>query len=374
MAITERARQLKAAGRPTISLGAGEPDFATPAHIVEAARRAALDEFNHHYTPNSGLGALREAVAAYTEEFSGVAVEPKQTLITNGAKQAVYLALSAILDLGDEVLVPAPYWVTYPEAAQLAGGIPVFVDTSAASEFKVTAAQLEQSVTDRTKALIFVSPSNPTGTVYSAGEVAEIGRWAAERRIWVLTDEIYQRLVYNHSPSAPSITAVPELGDRWLIMNGVAKTFAMTGWRVGWLVGPADVVKAASNHQSHLTSNVNNVAQQAALAGLTGPQEPLEEMRLAFDKRRQTMVGWLNQMKGVNCLEPEGAFYTFPAIGGFSSSLEAASFLLEEADVAVVPGEAFGLDGHARLSYALSDDDLEIGMQRMAEALAARPD
>lgn len=372
MAISERARQLQAAGRPTISLGAGEPDFATPDHIVEAAREAARDEFNHHYTPNSGLGPLRDAVAQYTAEFSGPQVKSSQTLITNGAKQAVYLALAAILDSGDEVLIPAPYWVTYPEASKLAGATPVEIDTDVTAGFKVKVEQLERATTQRTKALIFVSPSNPTGAVYNAEETQAIGRWAAERHIWIVTDEIYQRLIYNGLSSAPSITAVSELGDRWLLINGVAKTFAMTGWRVGWLVGPADVIKAASNHQSHLTSNVNNIAQRAALAALTGPREPIEEMRLAFDKRRQAMVGWLNQMEGVSCLEPEGAFYTFPAISGFESSMAAASFLLEEADVAVVPGEAFGLDGYARLSYALADDDLETAMQRMSKALAGR--
>ncbi|MGI8518163.1 MAG: pyridoxal phosphate-dependent aminotransferase [Acidimicrobiia bacterium] len=372
MAITERAHQLKAAGRPTISLGAGEPDFATPEHIVEAARQAALDPTNHHYTPNSGLPALREAVAQYTTEFSGSAVSANQTLITNGAKQAVYLGLAAILDAGDDVLIPAPYWVTYPEASRLAGANPVVVDTNSETGFKVTVDQLDKAATDRTKALIFVSPSNPTGAVYTAAEVKALGQWAAERKIWVITDEIYQRLIYNGLVSAPSIAAVPELGDHWLIVNGVAKTFAMTGWRVGWLVGPVDVIKAASNYQSHLTSNVNNIAQVAAVAALTGPREPIEDMRLAFDKRRQAMVGWLNEMNGVECLEPEGAFYTFPAIGGFDSSMEAASYLLEEADVAVVPGEAFGLDGHARLSYALADDDLEIAMKRMSKALATQ--
>lgn len=373
MAITERARQLRAAGRPTISLGAGEPDFPTPPHIVEAARQAALDPANHHYTPNNGLPELREAVAQYTNEFSGTPVDAAQTLVTNGAKQAVYLGLAAILDAGDEVLVPAPYWVTYPEASQLAGATPVAIETDAAAGFKVSIEQLERATSERTKALIFVSPSNPTGAVYTAAEVEAIGRWAAERGVWVLTDDIYQRLIYNGLASAPSIAAVPELVDRCLIVNGVAKTFAMTGWRVGWLVGPHDVMKAAANHQSHLTSNVNNIAQRAALAALTGPHEPIEEMRNAFDKRRQAMVGWLNQMNGVECLEPEGAFYTFPSVDGFESSMAAATFLLEEADVAVVPGEAFGLDGYARLSYALADEDLEIAMERMSKALASRP-
>ncbi len=376
MAITERARQLKLAGQPIISLGAGEPDFPTPDHIVQAALAAAVDPRHHHYTPNAGLPDLREAVASYSNEFSGVDVTAGQTLVTNGGKQAVYLGLAALLDPGDEVLIPAPYWVTYPEAVRLSGGVPVEVPTTAEAGFKVTAEQLDRHLTERTKLLIFVSPSNPTGAVYTAEEVATIGRWAGERGVWVLTDEIYQRLVYTGDIVAPSIASVPELADRWLIVNGVAKTFAMTGWRVGWLVGPMDVVAAASNHQSHLTSNVNNIAQIAALAGLTGPREPIEEMRLAFDRRRQSMLIWLSKMRGVSCLEPQGAFYTFPSISlpGLASSMEVADYLLDQAQVAVVPGEAFGLDGYARLSYALADEDLETAMARIADALERAPD
>ncbi|MGH8959032.1 MAG: pyridoxal phosphate-dependent aminotransferase [Acidimicrobiia bacterium] len=375
MAITERARQLRVAGEPVISLGAGEPDFPTPAHIVEAAQRAAADPANHHYTPNSGLPALREAVAEYTAEFSGPRVSPQQTLITNGAKQAVYLALAALLDPGDQVLIPAPYWVTYPEAAKLAGGVPVAVVTDDATGFKVSVDQLERAVTARTKLLIFVSPSNPTGAVYTREEVAAIGRWAGERGIWVLTDEIYQRLVYTGETSAASIITAPELEERWLAVNGVAKTFAMTGWRVGWLIGPEDVVKAAASHQSHLTSNVNNIAQQAALAGLTGPREKIDEMRQAFDRRRLTMLRWLTKMNGVSCIEPEGAFYAFPSlrphVERLGSSMAVATFLLDEAKVAVVPGEAFGLDGYARMSYALADQDLETAMERIEAAFAS---
>ncbi|HEX2420311.1 MAG TPA: pyridoxal phosphate-dependent aminotransferase [Acidimicrobiia bacterium] len=374
MAITERAARLRAAGEPVISLGAGEPDFPTPAHIVEAAQRAASDPANHHYTPNAGLPALREAVAEYTAEFSGARVGPQQTLITNGAKQAVYLALAALLDPGDEVLIPAPYWVTYPEATKLAGGVPVAVITHDSAGFRASVEQLEAATTSRTKALIFVSPSNPTGAVYPREEVEAIGRWAGERGIWVITDEIYQRLIYTGETSAASISTVAELGDRWLAINGVAKTFAMTGWRVGWLIGPEDVAKAAANHQSHLTSNVNNVAQHAALAGLRGPRQPIEEMRQAFDRRRVTMHRWLSKMNGVSCVEPEGAFYAFPSlqthVDRLGSSMAVASFLLDEAKVAVVPGEAFGLDGYARLSYALADHDLETAMERMEAALA----
>jgi aspartate/methionine/tyrosine aminotransferase len=377
MAISERAAQLKASGRPTISFGAGEPDFPTPAHIVEAAIAAARDPRYHHYTPNAGLPELREAVAAATLRHSGVTASGRQVLITNGGKQAVYLGLAALLDPGDEVLIPAPYWVTYPEATALSGGVPVPVVADETAGFKVTVGQLDAAATPRTKVLVFVSPSNPTGAVYSPEEVQAIGRWAGERGIWVLTDEIYQQLVYG-GIAATSIATVPELEDRWLIVNGVAKTYAMTGWRLGWLVGPADVIKGASNHQSHMTSNVNNIAQRAALAGLTGPTEPIEEMRRAFDKRRQTMHGILAKMAGVTCVEPEGAFYCYPGLEAhlprFGTSMGVASYLLEEADVAVIPGEAFGTDGYARLSYALNDDDLEEGLDRMGQALERAQD
>jgi aspartate aminotransferase len=377
MAISERAAQLKASGRPTISFGAGEPDFPTPAHIVEAAIAAARDPRYHHYTPNAGLPELREAVAAATLQHSEVTTSGHQVLITNGGKQAVYLGLAALLDPGDEVLIPAPYWVTYPEATALSGGVPVPVVADETAGFKVTVDQLEAAATARTKVLVFVSPSNPTGAVYSPGEVQAIGRWAGQRGIWVLTDEIYQQLVYG-GVKAASIAAVPELEDRWLIVNGVAKTYAMTGWRLGWLVGPADVIKGASNHQSHMTSNVNNIAQRAALAGLTGPTEPIEEMRQTFDKRRRAMHGMLSKMAGVTCLEPEGAFYCYPGLQAhlprFGTSMGIASYLLEEADVAVVPGEAFGTDGYARLSYALNDDDLEEGLDRMGQALERAQD
>ena len=377
MAISERAAQLKASGRPTISFGAGEPDFPTPAHIVEAAIAAAREPRYHHYTPNAGLPELREAVAAATLRHSGVTASARQVLITNGGKQAVYLGLAALLDPGDEVLIPAPYWVTYPEATALSGGVPVPVVADETAGFKVTIDQLDAAATARTKVLVFVSPSNPTGAVYSPGEVQAIGRWAGQRGIWVLTDEIYQQLVYG-GITAASIAAVSELEDRWLIVNGVAKTYAMTGWRLGWLVGPADVIKGASNHQSHMTSNVNNIAQRAALAGLTGPTEPIEEMRQAFDKRRQAMHGMLTKMAGVTCVEPEGAFYCYPGLEAhlprFGTSMGVASYLLEEADVAVVPGEAFGTHGYARLSYALNDDDLEEGLDRMGQALERAQD
>jgi aspartate/methionine/tyrosine aminotransferase len=370
MAISNKAKEMKAAGRPVISYGAGEPDFATPDHIVEAALVAAKDPINHRYSANAGLAELREAVAAATSRHSGVDVSAGQVLITNGGKQSVFQSFAALIDPGDEILVPAPYWVTYPEAIKLAGGVPVPVPTTTASGFRVSVEQLEAAVTDRTKMLVFVSPSNPTGAIYTEDEMREIGKWAGERGIWVVTDEIYEHLIYGDTPFA-SIAPTPELEDRWVIVSGVAKTFAMTGWRVGWMVGPSDVIKAAANHQSHCTSNVANVSQRAALAAVTGPMDAVEQMRLAFDRRRKTMVSMLRETNGVDLVEPEGAFYCFPSFqahiesGRYSSTLELAADVLEKAEVAMVPGEAFGAPGYARLSYALSDEDLEEGLTRL---------
>lgn len=374
MAISNKAKEMKAAGRPVISYGAGEPDFATPSHIVEEAIAAAQDPKYHRYSANAGLPELRAAVADVTSRDSGVTVGASNVLITNGGKQAVFQAFAALIDPGDEVLVPAPYWVTYPEAIKLAGGVPVPVPTDQANGFRATIDQLEAAATDRTKLVVFVSPSNPTGAIYSPEETAAIGRWAGEKGIWVLTDEIYQHLVYGDTPFT-SIAPSPELEDRWVIVSGVAKTFAMTGWRVGWMVGPVDVIKAAANHQSHCTSNVANVSQRAAWAALTGPMDAVEQMRRAFDHRRRTMVSMLEDVPGLTVVEPEGAFYCFPSFeqhltpqgGRFESTLDLAAAVLEKAEVAMVPGEAFGAPGYARLSYALSDEDLVVGLERLRD-------
>lgn len=373
MAIDNRAKALRAEGRDVISFGAGEPDFPTPAHIVEAAAAACAEPRNHHYTANTGLAELREAIAAATAADSGVPVSPSQVLVTNGGKQAVFEAFAALIDPGDEVLVPAPYWVTYPEAIRLAGGVPVAIPTDAGSGFRVDVEQLEAARTARTKLLVFVSPSNPTGAVYPPEEIAAIGRWAGERGIWVVTDEIYHQLVYGDAVFASLPALAPELEDRWVIVDGVAKTYAMTGWRVGWMIGPADVVTAAANHHSHCTSNVANVSQRAALAALTGPRQPIVEMREAFDRRRRTMHRMLSEIPGVVCAEPKGAFYCFPDLSALvgtddtPDTLTLAARILEEAEVAIVPGEAFGAPGYARFSYALSDGDLERGLVRLAE-------
>lgn len=374
MAVTDRARRLRAEGRDVISFGAGEPDFPTPSHIVQAAIEACADPKNHKYTANPGLPELRQAVADITARDGGPTVSPSQVLITNGGKQAVFQAFAALLDPGDEVLIPSPYWVTYPEAVRLAGGIPVPVDTDSGSGFRVTIEQLEAATTDKTKLLVFVSPSNPTGAVYPPEEVAAIARWAGQQGLWVLTDEIYQYLVYEGAEFSSIAVAAPELDDRWVIVSGVAKTFAMTGWRVGWMIGPADVITAADTHQSHCTSNVANVSQRAALAALTGPMEPMYEMREAFDRRRRTMFEMLSAIPGVRCVEPLGAFYCFPDVSGrlggeTSTSLDLATYLLEQAEVTVVPGEAFGAPGHFRLSYALGDDDLVRGIERISKLL-----
>jgi aspartate aminotransferase len=380
LAVDARAKALKAAGRPVIGFGAGEPDFPTPVYVVEAAATACRDPRNHHYTPAAGLPELREAVAGKTVRDSGYSVSPAQVLITNGGKQAVYQALATIVDPGDEVLLPAPYWTTYPEAIRLAGGVPVDVHTDESTGYLASVRDLEAARTARTKVLLFCSPSNPTGAVYPPGQVEAIGRWAAGAGLWVLTDEIYEHLVYGVARHVSMPVVVPELVDRCVVVNGVAKTYAMTGWRVGWLIGPADVVAAATNLESHLSSNVCNVAQRAALAAVSGDLAVVAAMRVAFDRRRQTIIRMLSEIPGVGCPEPLGAFYAYPSVRGLlgrelrgrrpASSAELAELILDEAEVAVVPGEAFGTPGYLRLSYALSDDDLVEGISRLHKLLA----
>jgi aspartate aminotransferase len=380
LAVDAKAKALKAAGKPVIGFGAGEPDFPTPDYIVEAAVAACRLPAMHRYTPAGGLPALREAIAAKTARDSGLAVSPADVLVTNGGKQAVYEAFATLLDPGDEVLLPAPYWTTYPEAIRLAGGVPVPVPADEQSGYLVSAGQLEAARTPRTKVLLFCSPSNPTGAVYPPEQVAEIGRWAAENGLWVLTDEIYEHLTYGGATAPSMPVVVPEIADRCVVVNGVAKTYAMTGWRVGWIVGPSDVVKAATNLQSHATSNVANVSQAAAIAALTGDLSAVDTMRAAFDRRRQLIVSMLRDIPGVACPEPQGAFYVYPSVKGLlgrsiggrtaQSSVELAEIILEEAEVAVVPGEAFGTPGYLRLSYALGDDDIVEGITRLQRLLS----
>jgi aspartate/methionine/tyrosine aminotransferase len=380
LAVDAKAKALKASGEPVIGFGAGEPDFPTPEPIVAAAVEACTDPRNHRYTPAAGLPELREAIAAKTLRDSGVTVAPSQVVVTNGGKQAVYESILAVVDDGDEVLLPAPYWTTYPEPIRLAGGVPVVLPTTEATGFRVTVDQLEAARTERTKALLFVSPSNPTGAVYPRDEIEAIGRWALEHGIIVLTDEIYEHLTYDGHEHHSILAVVPELADQCIVLNGVAKTYAMTGWRVGWLIGPPDVVSAVSNLQSHLSSNVANVSQRAALAAVSGDLSAVAEMRAVFDRRRRVMHGMLCDIPGVTCLVPEGAFYAFPNLTGLygvdlngrtaSSTLELADIVLEEAKVAFVPGEAFDAPGYGRFAFALGDEDLEEGITRIQRLVA----
>jgi aspartate aminotransferase len=380
LAVDAKAKALKAAGRPVIGFGAGEPDFPTPDYIVEAAVAACRDPRNHRYTPAGGLPELKQAIADKTRRDSGYAVEPAQVLVTNGGKQAIYEAFATLLDPGDEVIVPAPFWTTYPESIRLAGGVPVEVLADETQDYKVSVDQLEAARTERTKVLLFNSPSNPTGAVYGRDEIEAIGRWALDHDLWVMTDEIYEHLVYDGLEAASLPVVVPELADRCVVVNGVAKTYAMTGWRVGWLIGPVDVVKAATNLQSHATSNVSNVAQRAAIAAVAGDLDAVAEMKTAFDRRRRTIVSMLNEIDGVVCPDPQGAFYAYPSVKGLlgrtvdgvtpQTSAELAELILDKAEVAVVPGEAFGSPGYLRLSYALGDEDLAEGISRLQKLFA----
>ena len=374
--VDSKAKALKAQGRPVISYAAGEPDFETPQNIVEAALRAVSDPKNHRYTQAVGLPEMREAIAEKTLRDSGTKVDPSQVLVTNGGKQAVYTAFQVALNDGDEVLVPTPYWTTYPEAIKLAGGTQVDVFAGSDQDYKVTPEQLEAHYTEKTKALLMCSPNNPTGAVYSKEELEAIGKWALGKEgLWVITDEIYQNLVYDGLKAYSITELVPELAERTMMVNGVAKSYAMTGWRLGWLIAPSDAAKAAANLQSHLTSNVSNISQRAAIEAITGDQEPVRQMLEAFDRRRKTAVAELNKIEGIVTPTPEGAFYVYPDVSGlfgrdfggrsFSSSLELADFVLDEVEVALVPGEAFGPSGYFRLSYALGDDQLLEGIQRL---------
>ena len=379
LAVDAKAKALKAAGRPVIGFGAGEPDFPTPDYIVDAAIAACSEPKWHRYTPAGGLPELKQAIADKTLRDSGYEVAANQVLVTNGGNQALYNTFATLLDPGDEVLLQAPYWTTYPESIALAGGVPVIVETDESTGYLATVEQLEAARTPKTKMLVFVSPSNPTGAVYPPDQVKAIGEWALAHGIWVVTDEIYAHLVYGPAEFTPIVKAVPGLADTCVVVNGVAKTYAMTGWRVGWMVGPADVIKAATNLQSHATSNVANVSQVAALAAVSGDLTAVAEMKRAFDRRRLTIVELLNEIPGVTCPEPQGAFYAYPSVKGLfgktikgveiNSSADLAGVILDEVEVAVVPGEAFGTNGYLRLSYALSDNDLVEGVTRIKDLL-----
>jgi len=380
LAVDAKAKAMKAAGENVIGFGAGEPDFPTPAHIVDAAAAACADPKNHKYSPAGGLPEMKEAIVAKTMRDSGFSCDASQVLVTNGGKHAIYTAFAALCDPGDEVICPAPYWTTYPEAITLAGGVPVVIDTDVEAGFKVTIEQLDAATTDRTKVLLFVSPDNPSGAIYSPAEVRAIGEWAVANGVWVITDEIYEHLVYGANEFASMPVLVPDLADQCLIVNGVAKTYAMTGWRVGWIIGPADVIKPCTSFQSHATSNVANVAQRAAIAALSGSLDDVVMMREAFTRRGTLIHRLLNDIDGVVCPEPQGAFYAFPDLRGLlgttyggvqvDSTLQLADVVLDQAKVAFVPGEAFGTPGYGRFSFALGDADLEEGIRRLAEFAA----
>jgi aspartate aminotransferase len=380
LAVDSKAKALKAAGKPVIGFGAGEPDFPTPEYIVNAAIEAAKNPANHRYTPTPGLPDLREAIVNKTKRDSNYEITVDQVLVTNGGKQSVYQSFASILDPGDEVILPSPFWTTYPECIKLAGGVSVEVFADESQNYLVSVAQLEKALTPKTKVLLFCSPSNPTGSVYSPEQVKEIGQWALKNNLWVITDEIYEHLLYDGA-TAPSIcVAVPELADRTIIINGVAKTYAMTGWRVGWMIGPKDVIKAATNLQSHLSSNVSNVSQRAAIAALNGDLSAVHKMGEAFDRRRKLIVKLLNEIPGVTCPTPTGAFYVYPSVKAVlgkeirgkrpKTSAELATLILEEAEVAAVPGEAFGPSGYLRFSYALGDEDIIEGIARVKKLLS----
>jgi len=380
LAVDAKAKALKAEGKPVIGFGAGEPDFPTPSHVVEAAKVAAENPANHRYTPASGLPDLRKAIAEATSRDDKIEVTPDQVVVTNGGKQAIFNTMATLINPGDEVILQAPYWVTYPEVVQVFGGIAKIVMSDETTNYKVTVKELEKARTLKTKMLIFSSPSNPTGTVYTPDEIQAIGKWAAKHGIWVMTDEIYQHLIYPGDEFASILNLVPELKDTCVIVSGVAKTYAMTGWRVGWTIGPKNFTKASINLQSHMTSNVSNVAQRAAIAAIEGPQDVVQTMLQAFDKRRHTMVEMLNQINGVDCPMPGGAFYVYPSVKGLigktvngktiNSSLELAEIALDEVNVALVPGEAFGTPGYVRMSYALGDADLVEGVSRLQKLFA----
>ena len=380
LAVDGKAKALKAAGRPVIGFGAGEPDFPTPDYIVEAAAAATKIVANHRYTPAPGLPELRQAIVDKTKRDSGLEITVDQVLVTNGGKQAVYQAFATIIDPGDEVILPSPYWTTYPEAIKLAGGKSVEVFADESQNYLVTVEQLEAARTGNTKALLFCSPSNPTGSVYTPEQVKAIGEWALKNRIWIIADEIYEHLLYDGATAPSMPVVIPELADTTIIVNGVAKTYAMTGWRVGWMIGPKDVIKAAANLQSHLTSNVSNVSQRAAIAALTGNLDAVHEMGVAFNRRRKLIVDLLNEVPGFDCPTPQGAFYVYPSVKGAlgktirgkvaNTSAELATIILDEVEVAAVPGEAFGPSGYLRFSYATSDEDIVEGIGRIKKLLS----
>ena len=375
MAISNKSRELKSQGKPVIGFGAGEPDFPSPDYVVDAAIKAAADPKNHKYSPAAGLESLRQIIAKTTKDYSGFEINSDNVIVSNGGKQSILTAFLSILDPGDEVIIPAPYWTTYPEAVKIAGGTPVFIETEKSNNFKVTVEQLEKSKSKNTKMLVWCSPSNPTGVVYSKEEAEEIYEWIFKNDLWILSDELYEHLVYEEETSPSPAIYDPELKNT-IIVNGVSKSYSMTGWRVGWLIGNKSVIGLGKKIQSQATSNVSNVSQLAAEAALLNGLEVTNEMKIAFNRRRLFATEKINSIPNLNVVDSTGAFYLFVDVShycsgknGLNTSEEFCDWLLENYFIAFVPGEVFGTPGFMRLSYALSDEDLDSGLSRLSEAI-----
>ena len=375
MAISNKSRELKSQGKPVIGFGAGEPDFPSPDYVVDAAIKAAADPKNHKYSPAAGLESLRQIIAKTTKDYSGFEINSDNVIVSNGGKQSILTAFLSILDPGDEVIIPAPYWTTYPEAVKIAGGTPVFIETEKSNNFKVTVEQLEKSKSKNTKMLVWCSPSNPTGVVYSKEEAEEIYEWIFKNDLWILSDELYEHLVYEGETSPSPAIYDPELKNT-IIVNGVSKSYSMTGWRVGWLIGNKSVIGLGKKIQSQATSNVSNVSQLAAEAALLNGLEVTNEMKIAFNRRRLFATEKIKSIPNLNVVDSTGAFYLFVDVShycsgknGLNTSEEFCDWLLENYFIAFVPGEVFGTPGFMRLSYALSDEDLDNGLSRLSEAI-----
>ena len=375
MAISNKSRELKSQGKPVIGFGAGEPDFPSPDYVVDAAIKAAADPKNHKCSPAAGLESLRQIIAKTTKDYSGFEINSDNVIVSNGGKQSILTAFLSILDPGDEVIIPAPYWTTYPEAVKIAGGTPVFIETEKSNNFKVTVEQLEKSKSKNTKMLVWCSPSNPTGVVYSKEEAEEIYEWIFKNDLWILSDELYEHLVYEGETSPSPAIYDPELKNT-IIVNGVSKSYSMTGWRVGWLIGNKSVIGLGKKIQSQATSNVSNVSQLAAEAALLNGLEVTNEMKIAFNRRRLFATEKINSIPNLNVVDSTGAFYLFVDVShycsgknGLNTSEEFCDWLLENYFIAFVPGEVFGTPGFMRLSYALSDEDLDSGLSRLSEAI-----
>lgn len=377
MAISNKARILREQGKPVIGFGAGEPDFPTPEYVVKDVQVAAEDTSNHKYSPVAGLTILKEEIVRTSQLYSGINVQQENILVSNGGKHAILTTFMSILNPGDEVLIPSPYWTTYPEAVKISGGNPIIVDTEFDDDFKVNTDQLDALKTSKTKILVWVSPSNPTGVVYTKEEAEKIYNWAFENNVWILSDELYEHLVYEGMTSPSPAQYDTELNNT-IIINGVAKAYSMTGWRVGWIIANTDVIDMAKKIQSHATSNVSNISQIAAYSALKNGLNETKVMKESFNRRRLYAIEEFSNIENVNLIKSTGAFYLFPdvsyysgngVINGVHNSIDFCNWLLDEYFIAFVPGEVFGKNGFLRCSYALSDDDLHEGLSRFSKAI-----